>query len=55
MEKLVLLQEANTKVTSSIAKEEVDYTTNRFIEVLDSVQDLSVDLLQLVKKKSNNN
>ncbi|KAI4459334.1 hypothetical protein MML48_6g00004276 [Holotrichia oblita] len=50
IEKLVLLQEANSKVTSSIAKDEVDYTTNRFVEVLDSVQDLSVDLLQLAEK-----
>ncbi|KRT83962.1 hypothetical protein AMK59_1807, partial [Oryctes borbonicus] len=50
IEKLVLLQEANTKVTTNIAKDEAAYTTNRFIEVLDSVQDLSVDLLQLAEK-----
>lgn len=53
-DKLTRLQEANTKVTSNISNEEGGSTTQRLVEVIDAVQDLSMELLQMVRLNCSN-
>ena len=42
------LQEVNIKVTTNIANDEFEYISPRLLEVLDTVQDLSADIVNVV-------
>lgn len=50
MEKIILLQQENISVTAKITSEENNYAGPHLMDVLDNVQDLSSELLQLVRK-----
>ena len=50
-EKVTRLQEANARVFSSLTKEE-DFNTKQVLETLETVQDLSSEIYQLVSSSS---